>query len=62
MSNLVIRKNLYPHPLTFSNMDTNGENKGTEWSVEDGVMTVTQGTATKPYVAFWMEDMPPEMS
>lgn len=59
MSDLIIRKNLYPCPIDMGNIGTTRESKGTEWSVDDGVLTIADGTASRPYVYFTTEVLTP---
>lgn len=59
MSGLVIRENIYPCPLSMANMLTSSESEGTEYSVDDGVLTISKGTATKPYVYFTLAGLNP---
>ena len=52
MSSLVIRKNLYPCPVSMRNLGTSGESAGTGLDIKAGVATITPGSASVPYVFY----------
>lgn len=52
MSNLIQRVNLYPCPISMTNLTTSGESAGTGLDIKDGVATITPGSAVRPYVFY----------
>ena len=59
MSNLVIRKNLYPCPISFRNLTVSKDSEGTGLGIEDGVATISPGSASAPYAYFIMTGLTP---
>lgn len=60
MSDLVIRRNLYPNPMTMP-MRLSAESSSTGFSVADGVATITAVSGSKPYAFFVMDGLTPGM-
>lgn len=59
MSGLVQRVNLFPCPVSMRNLGTDSASEGTGLVVQDGVATITPGTASNPYAYFTMTGLPP---